>query len=118
MRPVPTAAASAAVVLVAALLVGAAGAAPLPAAPGAAKPLPVVGGTGFDWLQPKTTQCRRITPAEAATFRSCRFFPDGQAFGLPSAHHDCLAPGRSEILVYGSPAQCAEAFQTMQANEP
>ena len=59
-----------------------------------------------------------ITPAEAATFRSCRFFPDGQAFGLPSAHHACLAPGRSEILVYGSPAQCAEAFQTMQANEP
>ena len=113
MRPVPTAAPIAAVVLFAAPA-----AALPPAAPAAATPFPVVGGSGFDWLQPKTTQCRRITPAEAATFRSCRFFPDGQAFGLPSAHHACLAPGRSEILVYGSPAQCAEAFQTMQANEP
>ena len=113
MRPVLTAAQAAAVVLFAA-----AAAAQLPAAPAAANAFPVVGGTSFDWLKPKTTVCRRITQAEAATFRSCRFWPDGQAFGLPSAYHTCVAPGRSEILVYGSPAQCAEAFQTMQANEP
>ena len=100
------------------LLLAAPAAAMLLASPAIAEPFPVVGGYGFDWLQPKTTQCRHITPAEAATFRSCRFFPDGQAFGLPSAHHACLAPGRSEILVYGSPAQCTEAFQMMQAHEP
>jgi len=122
MRPVPTAAPSAAVVLcaaaAAALLLGAAGTALLPAAPAAANPFPVVGGYGFDWLKPKTSQCRRITQAEATTFRSCSFSPAGHAFGLPSAYHTCGAPGRSEILVYGSPAQCAEAFQTMQAHEP
>lgn len=113
MGPAITAAQTAAVVLLAApaatMLLGS----PAPAAP-----FPVVGGYGFDWLKPRTTQCRRITQAEAATFQSCRFAPAGHAFGLPSAHHSCVAPGRSEILVYGSPAQCTEAFETMQSNEP
>ena len=113
MRPVPTAAPIAAVVLFAAPA-----AALLLASPAIAEPFPVVGGYGFDWLKPKTSQCRRITQVEAASFRSCSFSPAGQAFGLPSAYHTCGAPGRSEILVYGSPAQCAEAFQMMQAHEP
>lgn len=122
MRPVPTTAPSTAVVrfaaAAAALLLGAAGPALLPAAPAAANAFPVVGGYGFDWLKPKTSRCRRITPVEAASFQGCRFSPDGQAFGLASAYHTCQAPGRSEILIYGSPAQCDEAFQTMQAHEP
>lgn len=100
------------------LLLAAPAAALLLASPAIGEPFPVVGGYGFDWLKPKTSHCRRITQVEAASFRSCSFSPAGHAFGLPSAYHTCGAPGRSEILVYGSPAQCAEAFQTMQANEP
>ncbi|MCP9791760.1 hypothetical protein [Vulcanococcus limneticus] len=88
------------------------------ASPALADGFPVVGGYGFDWLKPKTTSCHRITQAEANAFKACRYSASGNAFGLPSSYHSCVAPWRSEVLIYASQAKCAAAFNTMQANEP
>lgn len=78
--------------------------------------VPVVGGYGFDWLQPSTTSCRRITAADRSRFRSCVFRPSGNAFGLPLPYQECTISAHSQVLIYASPALCQEAFDTMQAN--
>ncbi|MCS5700992.1 hypothetical protein NZK32_18280 [Cyanobium sp. FGCU-52] len=90
----------------------------LGAAPSRAQPFPVLGGYGFDWLKPDTASCRPISRREAERFQACRFEPSGNAFGLPSSHHSCKAPGRSETLVYETRAQCEAALETMRANAP
>ncbi|HET9206343.1 MAG TPA: hypothetical protein VFO28_08920 [Burkholderiaceae bacterium] len=78
---------------------------------------PIAGAYGFDWLKPKTAQCKRITPEAAAKFRTCEFADSG-AFGLPLAHHTCRAGKHSEVIVLKSLAQCTEALETMRANAP
>lgn len=78
--------------------------------------VPVVGGYGFDWLQPTTTRCRRITAADQSHFRSCMFRPSGHAFGLAFPYQECSISAHSQMLIYASPAVCQEAFETMQAN--
>ena len=83
-----------------------------------AKEFPRVGGYGFDWLKPKTTQCRRITPSDAEKFKTCEFSAAGYAFGLLSTYHQCVVSARSEYFIYESKAKCLEAFETMQANGP
>jgi len=79
---------------------------------------PVVGGHGFDWLNPDHTQCRRVTEADAKKFKACEFLADGNAFGLQSPYHSCRVSKRSEYFVYGSRAKCVEAFETMRSNAP
>ncbi len=76
----------------------------------------MVGGTGFDWLQPTTTRCHRITAADQGRFRSCVFRPAGNAFGLPFPYQECTVSAESQMLIYASPALCQEAFETMQSN--
>ena len=78
---------------------------------------PVAGAYGFDWLKPKTAQCKRITPEQAAKFGPCEFADNG-AFGLPLAHHTCRAAKQSELIVLKTLAQCTEALETMRANAP
>jgi hypothetical protein len=85
---------------------------------------PVEGSYGFDWLQPQTTSCRRITRDDAKRFSSCEFSASGNAFGLPSSYHKCaVSPrcprsSRSEFFIYASREGCQEALETMQSNGP
>ena len=83
-----------------------------------AKDFPVAGGYGFDWLKPKSAKCRVISAEQAATFKKCEFSKNGNAFGLPSSYHTCIAPGRSEYFIYESKAKCVDALETMNANGP
>jgi len=78
---------------------------------------PVAGAYGFDWLKPRSAQCRRITPEQATKFTACEFADSG-AFGLPLAHHTCRAGKRSEYIVLETLAHCTEALETMRANAP
>jgi hypothetical protein len=89
------------------------------ASPLGAQAFSVVGGYGFDWLEGESAQCRRIARAEADAFGKCRFFPAGDAFGLPSSYHVCVAAsGGREYFVYESRLRCIEALETMKANGP
>ena len=85
--------------------------------PAGAAEFAVAGAYGFDWLQPKSAQCRRITPERATRFGTCEFADSG-AFGLPLAHHTCRAGRRSEYIVLKTLAHCTEALETMRANAP
>lgn len=85
---------------------------------------PVEGSYGFDWLQPQTTRCRRITRDDLKRFSSCEFSAQGNAFGLPSSYHKCVGfprcprSSRSEFFIYASAQACQEALETMQSNGP
>ena len=83
-----------------------------------AEGFPLVGGQGFDWLNPGTAACQTITQADAAGFSRCDFDPRANAFALPYPLYRCQAPCRREVLIYASKAQCSQALQTMQANGP
>ena len=78
----------------------------------------MVGGYGLDWLKPDSARCRPITQNDADRFSACRFEPAGNAFGLPSSYHRCLAPGRSETLIYETRARCEAALETRRGNAP
>lgn len=78
----------------------------------------VVGGYGFDWLHPKSTECRRINRSGAAKLKRCELKSPGNAFGLSLPYYQCKPSKGSEYLIYASKAHCKEAFETMQANEP
>jgi len=77
----------------------------------------VVGGFGFNWLEPDTAQCARIAAADSKRFTQCEYHASG-AFGLPLAYHTCTTTRDGEYLVFKSAAQCQEALETMQANGP
>jgi hypothetical protein len=79
--------------------------------------VPLSEGFGFDWLQPETARCARITPVEIKTFTRCEFHTSG-AFGLPLSYHACATPRGGEFLVFISAAVCQEVLETMQANAP
>ncbi|MCT0224299.1 hypothetical protein [Synechococcus sp. CS-1328] len=80
--------------------------------------VPIVGGYGFDWLQPTTTACRKITAADRDRFQSCTFQASGHAFGLTSSYQVCNRSAHSQVLIYASPTLCQEAYDTMQSNGP
>lgn len=84
--------------------------------PLAAFGFPIAGSYGFDWLHPRTTCCRLITASEAATLSNCVFIADGNAFGLPLAHHVCRRSSKSELLIYATQPRCEAAFATMQSH--
>lgn len=81
---------------------------------GAAEPLPTVGSYGFDWLKPNTTKCRKISASDLKTFKSCKT-PSG-GFGQFVPTHTCRVDNRSEWIIYSTKVQCADEFETMQAN--
>ena len=88
------------------------------ATPILAKEFPPVGGYGFDWLQPETAVCHRITRKDSKLFRTCTFSASGYAFGIASSYHTCRISEQSELMIYQSQALCIEALETMQANAP
>lgn len=83
-----------------------------------AREFPVIDGHGFDWLKPQTTKCRHITKKDKANFKTCDFFANGNAFGLPSQYHKCKSSAKSEYFIYETRSKCQEAIETMQANAP
>jgi hypothetical protein len=83
-----------------------------------AKDFRIAGSYGFDWLKTDSAKCRVISAAQAATFKKCQFFKNGNAFGLSSTYHRCVGPMRSEYFIYESKAKCVDALETMNANGP
>lgn len=77
---------------------------------------PVVGGYGFNWLEPATAQCALIKQTDVQRFTACTYEGSG-AFGLSLRFHTCAAPD-AEFLIFSSPSECQEALETMQANAP
>lgn len=80
-------------------------------------PFAVSSGVGFNWLDPETARCARISTADGHGFRSCEFRQSG-AFGLPHAYHACATDDGAEFLVFESLPQCEDALATMYANAP
>ncbi|MFM7652422.1 MAG: hypothetical protein ACKO5M_05800 [Vulcanococcus sp.] len=85
-------------------------------AQGSGTAFPLSGGYGFDWLQPRTSRCRLVSPAEVPAMGACTFRADGRAFGLALPHHVCTLSSRNQYLVYATQQQCLEAFDTMQTH--
>lgn len=83
-----------------------------------AKDFPVAGGYGFDWLKSNAAKCRVISASQAAKFKKCQFFKNGNAFGFSSTYHECVGPERSEFFIYETRAKCVDALETMNANAP
>ena len=71
---------------------------------------------GFDWLQPDSAQCVRITESMRARFSDCTL-QDG-AFGLNDSVFSCPVSEHSCYLVFESMDVCIENLETMQANAP
>lgn len=79
----------------------------------------LVGAYGFDWLNPKTAKCRKITADLLKTFRTCNTDKaDNPGFGnglTPSAH---CKTSDGEWIIYITKAQCKIELSTMEANAP
>lgn len=77
----------------------------------------IAGGFGFDWHEPESARCTRVTETEAQRLSACKFHESG-AFGLPIAYHACMTRKGGEFLVFKTAALCREAIETMEANAP
>ena len=82
----------------------------------AAEDRPTPGTWGFDWLQPRTAKCRRLTAADIARFKACD--AESPGFGEHRPTHACRISERSEWIVYANRSQCEDELATMKANGP
>lgn len=79
----------------------------------------LVGAYGFDWLNPESATCRKITADLMKTFRTCNTNQaDNPGFGngITSSAHCKTRDG--EWIIYGTKAQCEIELSTMEANAP
>jgi hypothetical protein len=77
---------------------------------------PQPGAWGFDWLQPRSAKCRRLTGADLERFKHCD--RDTPGFGEHKPTHACRVSEHSEWIVYATRAQCEDELATMKANGP
>jgi len=77
---------------------------------------PAVGSFGFNWLRPKSAQCRAISEPLLKRFRRCERQPG--AFGRNDPVYVCRIDERTEYMIFETRAICVENLETMKANAP
>ena len=90
-----------------------AAAAPTPGV-SAAEGVPAPGSYGFNWLDPESSTCRKLTDEDLAAFKKCT--SSKNAFGVDIDSLACPVDAMVEMIVYSTEAQCQQAFEAMQAN--
>ena len=79
----------------------------------------IVGAYGFDWLNPETAKCRKITADLFKTFRGCNTdTADNPGFGNDIKPTASCKTKNGEWIIYATEEQCEEELSTMEANAP
>jgi len=70
---------------------------------------------GFDWLNPETAACVKMTAKLIATFKSCTFEKSAGFDGNTDAF-TCTVDSKSEYIVFSNKAVCIDQLEIMRAN--
>jgi hypothetical protein len=91
--------------------------------PSPGPPLPasaLEGRYGFDWLKPASAQCTELVGPLLASLEGalCTQRKPGESFGVDRGPWHSCKLGRSEWMIFPTPAVCEEMRETMKANAP
>lgn len=70
---------------------------------------------GFDWLNPETATCVKMTDKLMAKFKHCKFEKSAGFDGNTDAF-TCTVSTKSEYIVFSNESVCIDQLATMQAN--
>jgi hypothetical protein len=71
----------------------------------------------FNWLQPNSAKCKKLTKADIKKFGN-RCAEDSPGFGSHKPTHTCRTGKHSEFIIYKNLKQCQQELEIMQANGP
>lgn len=80
------------------------------------KTLPGLDWYGFDWLNPETAKCTRMTKKLLMRFQSCKYDAEERAFGSnPTETFTCTVNEHIEYKVYKNKEICENRIGYMEA---